>query len=428
MDNITLKLLCNNKYLPIVLSFAEESARAFGLGKKETFAVRLAVEELFSYLSKVLTNTNIEIVCINCIYFIELQFIFKGNISLKNFNLTATISPNKEQDLEQMGLLIASRMVDNFKITKNQDSIFLQLIKEKSYPSIDNKKLNIFYEDSDSFFIKEPNKDELKLFAARVKYFYNEKPLPDFFSYPGKLVDMVISSNYDTLIAIDNKNQIIGGIVWCSLNKRLIEFFGPFEFKNNFNKPLKEELIIACLENIGKSDAIGLYSKTNIDAVSEEYFEEIGRLLIYRDNDKISMPVCFRQLKEDTGAIAWCHEELKNFLDNNYNMLFLPRKVEVVHEMGEILSDSSVISTALDRSMKTATLKLFLYGKDFENNLLSHINLLRKEGFNNIFFEIDTGIPEQAYIVPALLKINFSSKVLVPCAGVGDIVIFQMEI
>jgi hypothetical protein len=99
-----------------------------------------------------------------------------------------------------------------------------------------------------------------------------------------------------------------------------------------------------------------------------------------------------------------------------------------VREMGETITDFSVISANLDRSMKTATLKSILYGKDFEYNVSAHINLLKEDGFDNIFFELDTGVPEQAYIVTALFKNSFSPKVIIPCAGNGDIVIFQMEI
>ena len=426
--NIKLQLYCNKTFLPVVLSFAEESAKAFGLGKKETFAVRLAMEEVYSYLSEVLQDAKLEIICTNCIYFVELQFLFKGNIPLKNFNLTATISPYKEQDLEQMGLYIASRMVDGFKIIKSDNSIVLHLIKEKSYPRVDNCESDITFTDSNSFFIKKPNIDELKLFSSNVEYFYNAKPIPDFFSYPGKFADMVVSGYYDALIGIDDKNQIVGGIVWHNSNKRLIEFFGPFEFKKNFQKSLKEELIIACLESIGKSDAIGLFCKTNAETLSEEYFEDIGRLSVYINNDKIVIPVWFRQLKEDAGAVSWSHEQLEKFLKHSYSMLFLPRRIEIVRDMGESFPDFSVISANLDRSMNTATLKTILYGKDFANNVSEHVNLLKEDGFDNVFFELDTGVPEQAYVVPVLFKNGFSPKVIIPCAGEGDIVIFQMEI
>ncbi len=427
-ETLLMQTSCKKKFLPVVLGFAEESVQAFGLNQRETFSIRLAVEELYTYLCNVLESSDVEIICTNSGYFVELIFLFKGNIPLKSFNITATISPDNNEDLDEMGLLIAARMVDNFKASKNSDGNFsLKLIKEKSYPLYNLENIDFSFENSDSFTITAPKPEELKLVSKYVKYFYKNSLLPDFFSYPGKLVDMVFLGDYQALIAIDNKRQIVGAIVWHWTSDKLIEFFGPFEFKKDFEKSLKEEIIVAFIEKIAKSDAIGIYSKAALAPLPLEYFEEIGNLLVFAKDREISLPIYFRQLKEDTGRVVWTHEELKNFLMEQYQKLFLPRKVEIIHDMGETIPEFSVLSATLEHFSKTATLKPIMFGNDIENNLKAHINLLVGEKFKNIFFEIDTGISEHAYIVPSLLKNGFQPKLLLPCAGEGDIVIFQLE-
>ena len=69
-----------------------------------------------------------------------------------------------------------------------------------------------------------------------------------------------------------------------------------------------------------------------------------------------------------------------------------------------------------------------MLGKDIQENIENHVNLLKKENYENIIFEIDLGLPEQAYIIDSLFKNNFSPKVLIPSGGTGDIVLFIYSI
>lgn len=426
---LLLRVYCESVYLPIVMSFAHKSALASGLTDKDGLYVKLAAEEVFSYLCKAIKEqTTVDIKCTNGRYFLKLSFLFRGDIPLRMFNLTATISFEQDRDLDEMGLLITSRLVDRFEIIRNPDgSVCLDLIKEKTYPAISEEPLDSL-EESVSIHIVSPSSDQLKLFTLRAYKEYKHAFMPDFFYYPGKLIDMVTCGDFHCLLAIDDKNQIVGGIFWHKMSAKLIELFGPFTFSNNMAETIKNELIEACVMAVGKSKASGLFSSQPEIHLSSEYFEEIGELDFYKDSgEKITAPVYFRQINEDSGAVSWCHNELKDFLSSSYDRLFLPRKIEVITEMGETFPKYSVFSTRIDKSQKMATLKVILFGSDAEKNLIEHIKFLKRESFKNIFFTLDTGLSWQSYITPALLANGFIPKVVVPCGGEGDIVIFQLE-
>ena len=270
-----------------------------------------------------------------------------------------------------------------------------------------------------------PTTDELKIFSIYVMQKYENSFIPDYFNYPGKLVDMVSFGEYDVLIAINDKNQIVGGILWHKRNDKVTEFFGPFLFTETLKEEISEKLIISCLEAIGKSDSIGLFSKISEEIIQKDFFEEIGSINYYFNNKNFVIPVLFRQLTEDTGAVAWCHSSLMDFLKSSYEKLFLPRKIETVYDMGETVNDYSVLYAQIHRAQSSVVLKPVKFGKDINENIKAHLELLKKENFKNIFFEIDTGLSEQALITPSLLLNGFKPKVVVPCAGKGDIVIFQ---
>ncbi len=425
LESISLRLKYLKEFISIVLNFAENTAKTFGLGLKETFAVTLAVEEIFSYLCEILNGHNGEIICKNYGYCAEITFLFKGNINLKAFNITATVSPDKDADLQEMGLLIAARQSDSFKIIKNKDgSMSLTLIKEKDYPEISDQKEKINFEKSESINIKKPDNEEIKTFVSNLNFFYSNSFFPEFLKFPGKVVDMVNFGDYNILIATDERQQIIGGIIWYWTSEKLIEFLGPYEFKKGVN----DKLIIGFIEYIGKSEAIGAYSRLTFDKLSSEYFEIIGNFSFYEDSgEKREVPVYFRQLREDPGAVIWSNIQLKEFLEKQYQDLFLPRRIEIVTNMGEFFPKHSVLSANFYKFQKTVILNLIVSGKDLEENISEHVKLLATQSFENVLFELDLGLSEQAYAIDPLYKNGFLPKVVIPCAGRGDIVVFQLE-
>jgi hypothetical protein len=96
-----------------------------------------------------------------------------------------------------------------------------------------------------------------------------------------------------------------------------------------------------------------------------------------------------------------------------------------MRNMGEARSGFSLFSAELQRERADATLRPLLPGTDFIANLERHIRFIRKEGFLNLFFELDLGVPWHAEMIPVLTANRFQPKILLPFAGQADLVIFQ---
>jgi hypothetical protein len=54
-----------------------------------------------------------------------------------------------------------------------------------------------------------------------------------------------------------------------------------------------------------------------------------------------------------------------------------------------------------------------------------HIRFLHNDGFLNLYFELDLGIPWHAELSPLLLDHQFKPGIILPFAGKSDIVIFE---
>ena len=91
------------------------------------------------------------------------EFLFEArDFNMKAFNLTASVSMDHQDGMDETGLLIASRMVDRFQFFEEGKTLRLILTKDKSYPSLsdfpvpDPKPLK-------SFSVRPPDTEELKL-------------------------------------------------------------------------------------------------------------------------------------------------------------------------------------------------------------------------------------------------------------------------
>ncbi|MEW5725974.1 MAG: hypothetical protein AB1896_22895, partial [Thermodesulfobacteriota bacterium] len=88
----------------------------------------------------------------------------------------------------------------------------------------------------------------------------------------------------------------------------------------------------------------------------------------------------------------------------------------------------SVLSTELDRPQGLATLRPLVFGRDAADNLAAHLDLFHQEGLAGVFFEMDLDRAWQAGFTPALLGLGFTPRLVIPYAGRGDLVVFQLEI
>lgn len=434
MEHISLNAHLNPIFTALVTAFAEQSAKAFGLDYADALKLTLACEEIFTYLCRIgRADKPVHLEAANGIYFVELKILFDvANFDPGAFNLTAHISLDDESGLEDMGLLIASRSVEKFSFFHDpKEGAGIILIKEKTYPEItDSKRSEV--KPLKTFTIETPGPEMLKLFARQIVSFYSGRPYPPEFCFPGKLVDMAASGEYNVLLAVDDSGTIGGGIImwwgWHIDKRRTVECFGPYLFNQPPGSGIAEGLADGLIGIVAKTDMVCLINVYATPELPEQYFEPLGLIDYYESDGTITPWQCYyRLLKEDAGCQVWAHPALEQFLDEQYRALSFARKITLVSYGGEAQSPHSVFTTRFIRTRHMAVMHPVWDGADASKNLENHILTLKNEGMRSILFEIDTGHAWQARLAPILLENGFTPRLVLPYAGKADIVIFQYK-
>jgi len=429
LQQTAIRIPADDRFLPVVMAFVEQSSLVLGLKKTEALRMTLATEELLLHLCGgiIPCEHQIRIRCINKGYFIQTDFSFPGTgFNMQAFNLTATPGTQDPSDFDDMRLILASRSVDRLKIRRNGNQLRISLIKEKKYPRASELAKPLFPFAGNDFAIRCPSADELKFMAPLTRAFYPELSLPVFFQYPGMLVDMMQSGEYHALIAAGPAGEIGGGMLWHSLSDRTIEAIGPYVFGDSGSDRIAGSLIEACISEAGRTSAIAMICHPPATGQYHEYFEFLGDMdQCSAGGALIRQSSWFRLMHEDMGSVAWAPAEFEAYLRQTYSRLFLPREIRMVTDDGEAQPAHSVLSTQIDRPGSRVDLDILWPGADMEDNLQRHLQLFRKEGLRNVVFEIDVGSAWKSAAIPCLLRNGFQPVQILPYAGEGDIILFQ---
>ena len=428
--HLSLKTLLNSDFLRLVTSFAEESAKAFGLSAADALKLTLACEEIFTYLCKAgRRDETITTEAGNGGYYAQVKFLFKAHdFNPRGFNLTASVSLEDQTSLEEMGLLIASRSVDRLSISGNpQQGLELVLIKEKSYPEM--KEIEVpEIKPIKNFSFRIPDPESLKLFVRLVVGRYPALLYLPCFRFPGKVVDMMASGEYSAMLASGEQGQIAGGLLWRWVGNKTVELFGPYLFRQPADPELANGLVDACLGRIAKTEAIGLISRTSTPDLPQRYFERLGSVDFIQPNGTSQpWPVYYRQLYEDLGCQVWAHPDLHGFLRGEYDRLSFAREILLTRHEGEKRPPYSVFAAQFDRAHHQIILRAIWDGEDAADSLAQHVKVLKADNLHNIFFEIDLAQAWQAGLVPALLHNAFEPRLILPYGGQADVVVFQYQ-
>lgn len=424
-----LTLPVETGFLPVATGFVEHASLAFGLAKAQALALTLATEEVFAYLCGLGRKEKaLEISCQSRIYYIQVDLKFTaGDFNMAAFNLTSQVRLDDEAGLEELGLIIAARTVDCFRLSSFKDKgITLSLIKEKAYPQpeIDQK---IALKNLDSFGIRLAEKEEIKFFSSLLTQEYDSVFYPPGFRFPGKLADMVACGEFQVSLALDRAGSIGGGMAWRWIEEKTVIFFGPYVFGQKDPMHMGEELVNHCLGILARTKARGVLHRLPTLDLPREHFEHLGNYSLQKpDGSFVEMEALFRQLTEDPGEVVWAHPELEEFLRKEYSRLFLPREVRVVSDQGESRPKDSVLAADISRSLGFATLNPVRGGEDVWENLIQHVELFKRQKIGHIFFEMDLGRFWQADFYPALKDLGFSPRFVMPHVGKGDILFFQL--
>ncbi|MFZ2959209.1 MAG: hypothetical protein WA705_20170 [Candidatus Ozemobacteraceae bacterium] len=456
-----LFLPAEEKYLYTATHFVESVARASGMPDTEgAAALSLAAEEVFMHLCQtVCPGKPIEFTCVDEGFLVRLECRFSAeDIDFRPFNLAWKASTDSEEDLQQIGLLIAARNVDRFRLRlESGHQIVLLLEKEKMYPCLATDPApdvcgvsqssdgpEISHMDADvqaeksadlrhfpgkdvdlsrqntpvqgDVRIRVPKPEEITHFARSVWKAFPGKALPAFFSYPGKMADMVANGSFSAALAVDATDRILGGLLWKSGNAQIVEFFGPFTYPVSCN--ISEQLLEFCINTIARGTAAGMLTTWPVPGFPKASFESLNS----------SSTAWFRSLREDLGRSIWSHPGFEAYLRAEYERLALSRELRPVTEDKTRLSGYSVLSWEFNRGQSRADLRFIWPGGDLEENLRRHVELLLKENLKRVRITVDVGEAWHVATVPALLALGFAPEMLLPFAGTSDEVIFSRDL
>lgn len=428
---VFLKTRLEEPFLPLVLTFAEESVKALGFGQVEADRLRLAAEEVFLYLCDTApAGEDLEIEILDHVYYVKVRFLFPSmQFDPYALNLTARITPDDE-DMKNLGLLIASRSVDHFYIQQGRKGgLVLTLVKEKCYPEVSPDPQSPTTPNIDDVAFITPDSALTKSFVKSADKKYGSTSFPASCRQPAKVVDMVASGDYRLVVAAGTGRQALeigGGLLWRNVGKGMIEFFGPYVFDVKQGNKVTLGLVERFLGEVAKSRAFFVVGRYTTESLPLDYFELLGTIShTSPDKGMRESPFFYRQLHEDPGCQVWAHPDLAPFLREHYRRLLLPREVLPLKWEGEKRDAHSAFTVRFDRTQKSARLRPVWDGEDAARNLSDHKGVLSEEGFDNIFFEMDLGQSWQGFLTPALLENGFEPVLVLPGAGEGDIVLFQ---
>ena len=428
----TLILTADEALLPVAVEFVASVAAAFGQSGTGRLKLRLATEEIFAHLCRGTSGIDtVEIACADRAYYTRVVYRIKGaHLDLRGLNITSGRASRSGERLDGLELAIAARSVDRLHIRAARDgSISLVVDKDKEYPRAPRVPAT-WPAPTGAVSIEAATPERLKEFAARAAQSHPEAATPAFFAYPGRVVDMVAGREYRAVTAVDAAGHVAGGALLHFPNDRIVRLVGPYTYGTGEEEDLAGRVLEACLVSVARSAAIGVVSTTGLPAPLQAQFEILGHLISFAPGDEngreaARTPALYRLLHEDPGCTVWSHPELVDYLEERYRTLVLAREIRTEWDAGEARSPASVFSAEIQRERAEVTLRPLLPGHDAAANLEGHLDLLRREGLVNVFFELDLGVPWHSTLVPALLSHGLRPCMLLPFGGHADLVLFQ---
>ena len=408
-QNVELTLPLATEFLPVATSCAEKTAQAYGMGRTEAMHLMLAVEEVYSFLTARLTaSQQLTLRCRNGRYYTEIACRFPRHVlPVGAFNITSTVSADDEQSLAEMGLLLAARTVDHLAVLAKNNEMEIRFVKNRQYPEFQGSIAD--FEPQGNFSTPESTTELLKQFAVRVATKYGPQA-PAFFRFPGRVADMVASGEYSAALLADGRGNLGAGMFWRN-GRQMAEAMGPYVFCNQPH--LAERSVEECLRKLARTAALCIVVQQPTADMPAGYFEPLA------PGEK----VLYRQLEEDNGTQAYVHPDFAEYLQESYQRLFLPRNLHRVENQGELQSPHSAFAVRMDRPAGQAIMESIWVGEDAPAIVRQHIQALRREGFRELLFTLDTGVPEQAALSPALAMNGFWPCWIVPWGGQGDLLV-----
>lgn len=414
-----LKVPLYQEFLPIVLTYVENAAKVFKLNAEEVPPLILATEEIFSFLvfNAKRADTMTLITRFKGSY-IELIAKFAAEmLPVQSLNLTTKISTDDNSALDYMGLLIAARSVDSLRLNiDNEGNMYLYMTKKKLYNQI--KQTAVAQEKyTGNYQAIDVDIDRIVDFCGKAANKYYSKASAELLRYPQQLADMIARGDYDGCFAIDDNNNIAGALFW-EASGNMIFGYGFFIFAEKDKEKVAAVLMEGCLNRTVMLEPHCMFiNYATIETPMD--FLRIGRISAYRN-----------MYAGDASAGVYLNSDLVGFVKNYYRKLGIVRNIyeQMSGDVSnEAMSEYSAFAASMDKFTKEVTLSTLWVGRDAIANLRNHIDVLQREGFVRIIFDLAVEKPEQAIMGGFLLKAGFKPEVIIPWTKDGDILRFSYE-
>lgn len=423
--SITLTLYADAALVPLAQKAVEQAALVFGMPQERVMRLVMAADEIVSYLAQTAPGEAIKMTVAPGGWCVRVDFSFVATPSdLWVINFATGKKARSGQIIDNLGLLLASRMMDSFSVKLHGREVHLELRLDYPYQSIERQEARFGTVSGPVKILDEPEAALIQKACAAAVNLYPPHLVHSAFYTPGKAADMVACGALDMLVAVDGQGQLVGMMSWFSPSEHSLSFSGPYVFATG--GPVAEALEMRLLQRVGRGPAESLFSDLATEHLLCENFEPLGQL-DYRQNDGqvARFDVWFRLLKEDAGATVWGHPGIVDFLKKTYADLCLMRTIRTVDVAGEMRPERSVFSARLKPKRKEAVLVPLIVGNDVAQSLGMQVAALREDDYHNIFFHLDLAYGWQAGMSGALLENGFRPRLLLPGGGTGDVVVFQ---
>ena len=413
-----LKLELEPARMPVAVAFVESAAQSAGFEERERSLLDLSVEELFMELCSAMPGCEVGLTFRDLHYAAEVCFSFPfAPPDLRLFNITARPDNESDEGLANMGLFLASRACDQFRVQQiPQGGWEILLHKERSYPAI-SQPFTSAVQPMPWSIPATPSPDAVKQLSSLIAAQYAAAQFPEEFTPPGRLLDKLTSNDYGVILSQTEQEELSGGLIWHTDERRIVECFGPY-----LNNPADPQLLVdmlcekLCLQ-FGRSRFLGMVLYASQALPPSAGFEPSGAL----ETPGGTIWTGYRMLDEEFGAIAWLPQELLPFYNQWSNSMALSRDIREYCDNGESGNGLTLFGTRLNRSAGMAHLTPLLIGRDAEQVLAEHLQLLDNEGYTTICCTFDTGQPFDSLLGPHLLAHGFAPRILIPWGGKGDL-------
>ncbi len=422
-QSVSVSLAADIAWVPLVQSVVEKWAPVCGLDDSKTMMLTVAAEEIVVHLARMAPGTQVRFRLEPGGWHVRVEFSFKADASdLWAMNLVT--KTDTQEEIDHLGLLVASRAVDGFTLGFEGDTLHLGLRKDRAYPVVTPGLIQPVETRGELTIVRDPEPELIKVACVKALGLYPSDAVPQAFFTPGKVVDMVGQKDLEIAVATDRSGALAGMICWQAPSEQGISFSGPYIFTTDGQAG--DLLTKHLINTVARTRAMGLFSESATTSLPTEDFESLGHLdLIQRDGKKSEQGVWYRHLREDMGASVWAHRAYAEFLEAAYHRQILMRDLKIIEGQGERLPERSVFSVQLRPDAGKATLFPMVTGGDAAECIARYVEMLHREKIFNIFIRIDLAHGWQAAMGKAIMDNGFVPKLVLPYGGKSDILVFQ---